>query len=556
MVSTTNTSGKSELLMPAGNLHKLKTAVLYGADAVYLGTPDMSLRTKSEFSLEDVLEGVRFAHEHGVRVYLTLNLFSHNKDIPKLEHYIETVRLVKPDGLIIADPGVFRYVKERAPELELHISTQANICSWLSVKFWQGMGAKLVVLAREVSFDELQEIREQCPDVKLEAFVHGSMCMTYSGRCLLSNFMAERGANQGSCANSCRWKYNLHIKLKDGTVQELEINEDNMNLFEFLLEEEHRPGELLAIEEDVRGAYILNSRDLCLMPKLDEYLRIGVDSLKVEGRGKSPYYVAVAARSYRQAIDDWYENPESWSADDYIEELNTIQHRGYTLAFHEGRLSNLGHNYDDGNYAAGWEFAGFVKEITADAFIIEVKNKLVAGDVLEFLPPREKGGIYLRAYDYEIAKTGERREEVHAGMQQPIRIPFSAFDHEDAVSIAARMPVYTVLRKERALTPEQWARVKLDAKVQEVEAKSLPVEDYFDKRDDLRESLPVSEEAAQKRTPRLPRIGTEGCCARGCNGCLVFWNDPQYAKARDLLAKKKGGTLLDKKEAREVKDTL
>ena len=553
MVATTNTRGKSELLMPAGNLHKLKTAVLYGADAVYLGTPDMSLRTKSEFSLEDVLEGVRYAHEHGVRVYLTLNLFSHNKDIPKLENYIDTVRLVKPDGLIIADPGVFQYVKERAPELELHVSTQANICSWLSVKFWQDMGAKLVVLAREVSFEEMREIREHCPDIKLESFVHGSMCMTYSGRCLLSNFMAERGANQGSCANSCRWKYNLHIKLKDGTVQDLEINENNMELFEFLLEEEHRPGELMAIEEDIRGAYILNSRDLCLMPKLNEYLSIGVDSLKVEGRGKSPYYVAVAARSYRQAIDDWYENPEGWSADAYLEELDTVQNRGYTLAFHDGRLNNLGHNYDDGNYAAGWEFAGFILEVTEDAFIIEVKNRLIAGDVLEFLPPREKGGIYLRAYDYEMAATGERRPEVHAGPRLAIRIPFSAFDHEDAADIAKRMPPYTILRKERALTQEQWNRVKLDAKVQQVESKGLPVEDYFEKRDELRASLPALEEGAEpKRTPRLPRVGTEGCCARGCNGCLMFWNDPQYAKARDLLAKKKGGTLLNKKEARDA----
>lgn len=550
MVSTTNISGKSELLMPAGNLHKLKTAVLYGADAVYLGTPDMSLRTKSEFSLEDVLEGVRFAHAHGVRVYLTLNLFSHNKDIPKLDHYIDTVRVVKPDGLIIADPGVFQYVKERAPELELHVSTQANICSWLSVKFWQDMGAKLIVLAREVSFEEMREIREKCPDVKLESFVHGSMCMTYSGRCLLSNFMSERGANQGSCANSCRWKYNLHIKLKDGTVKDLEINEDNMELFEFLLEEEHRPGELMAIEEDIRGAYILNSRDLCLMPKLDEYLKIGVDSLKVEGRGKSPYYVAMAARSYRRAIDDWYEDAENWKSDAYLEDLDTIQNRGYTLAFHEGRLSNLGHNYDDGNFAAGWEFAGFIKEVTEDAFIIEVKNRLVAGDVLEFLPPREKGGIYLRAYDYEMAGTGEIKTEVHAGWQKPIRIPFSAFDHEDAASIAQRMPVYTVLRKERALTLEQWNRVKLDAKVQQVESKGLPMEDYFDKRDELRSSLPESDKM-QKRT-RLPRIGTEGCCARGCNGCLMFWNDPQYAKARELLAKKQGGALLNKQEARDA----
>ena len=205
---------KSELLMPGGSLDRMKTAILYGADAVYCGTPDMSLRTKSSFSLEELLEGIKYAHSHGKKVYLTLNLFSHNKDIQKLSQYIEAVDKLKPDGLIVADPGIFNYVKKHAPDLELHISTQANICSSLSVNFWKEQGASLVVLAREVSFDELNQIREDCPDIKLETFIHGSMCMTYSGRCLLSNFMSERGANQGSCAHSCRWSYKLKIKLK------------------------------------------------------------------------------------------------------------------------------------------------------------------------------------------------------------------------------------------------------------------------------------------------------------------------------------------------------
>jgi putative protease len=289
----TDQSKRAELLMPAGGLDKLKTAVLYGADAVYMGTPDMSLRTKSKFTLEEVVEGIEFAHSHGVRVYLTLNLFSHNKDISKLPEYVDTVRRVKPDGLIVADPGVFMFVKERAPEIPLHVSTQANVCSWQSVNFWKEQGAKLCVLGREVSFAELAEIREKCPDIMLEAFVHGAMCMTYSGRCLLSNYMAERGANQGACANSCRWKYRVHMRLKDGTTKELQLTEENLELFEFLLEEEVRPGELMPIEEDQRGSYILNSKDLCIMPKLDDYLRIGVDSLKVEGRGKSVYYVAL-----------------------------------------------------------------------------------------------------------------------------------------------------------------------------------------------------------------------------------------------------------------------
>ena len=365
---------KSELLMPAGSLDKLKIAILYGADAVYLGTPDMSLRTKSEFTLEEVIEGVEFAHQHGRRAYLTLNLFSHNKDISKLPDYVETVRKVKPDGLIVADPGVFMFVKEHAPELELNVSTQANVCSWQSVKFWQDQGAGLCVLGREVSFAELSEIREKCPDIKLEAFVHGAMCMTYSGRCLLSNFMAERGANQEAYANSCRWKYKVHMRLKDGTSKELKLTEENLELFEFLLEEEVRPGELMPIEKDNRGSYILNSKDFSIMPKLDDLMRIGVDSLKVEGCGKSMYYVAIIARAYRMAIDDWYKDPDSWSADDYMEELLTVPNRGYTYAFHEGRLSNHSHGYENTSTVGSYEFAGLVLSVEDDAFIVEGKK--------------------------------------------------------------------------------------------------------------------------------------------------------------------------------------
>ncbi len=250
-----------ELLMPVGSLEKLKVAILYGADAVYMGTPDLSLRTRSNLTLEEVLEGVAFARARGKRAYLTLNLFAHNRDIAKLPEFVETIRKVGPDGVIVADPGVFHFVKTAAPELKLHISTQANVCSWATVQFWQAQGADFVVLAREVSFEELTEIREKCPDIKLEAFIHGAMCMTYSGRCLLSNYMAERGANQGNCANSCRWNYKLKVRLKDGTLKELELTEETRELFEFFVEEENRPGEDMLIEEDGRGSYILNAKD-------------------------------------------------------------------------------------------------------------------------------------------------------------------------------------------------------------------------------------------------------------------------------------------------------
>ncbi|HPF45740.1 MAG: U32 family peptidase C-terminal domain-containing protein [Alphaproteobacteria bacterium] len=533
---------RSELLMPAGNLQKLKMAVLYGADAVYLGTPDMSLRTKSDFSLEDVVEGIEFAHKHGVRVYLTLNLFSHNKDVPKLEQYVKTVRKVKPDGVIIADPGVFQYVKEMAPELELHISTQANICSWLSVKFWEEQGAKLCVLAREVSFAELTEIREKCPDIKLEAFVHGAMCMTYSGRCMLSNFMSERGANQGNCSNSCRWNYKVHMRLKDGTIQDLELNEHTIDMFEFLLEEGVREGELMPIQEDERGSYILNSKDLCLMPKLDQYLKLGVDSLKVEGRNKSQYYVALVARAYRMAIDDYYADPENWDPKKYMEELDTVQGRGYTLAFHEGRLTNHAHNYENTSTMAEWEFAGFISKVEDDAFLFEPKNRIEAGDVLEFISPYSRETMFLRIYEFFDVNKGQTVEVVNAGLKPLIRIPFSWFDQESE-DLIRQFPELSVVRKERPLTQEQWDRLKFDKEGSKIEQGFGSEKRYFELRDRL---VASTEDARKDRKFKTPRIGVEGCCGRGCNGCLIFWNDPAYAKARELMKSKKQGEMLAK----------
>ncbi|MCH2037033.1 MAG: U32 family peptidase C-terminal domain-containing protein [Rickettsiales bacterium] len=539
---------RSELLMPAGNLQKLKMAILYGAEAVYLGTPDMSLRTKSAFSLEEVVEGIEYAHSFGKRVYLTLNLFSHNKDIGKLETFVETVKKVKPDGLIVADPGVFQYVKSKAPELELHISTQANICSWLSVKFWEDQGASLCVMAREVSFEELSEIREKCPDIKLEAFVHGAMCMTYSGRCLLSNFMAERGANQGNCANSCRWNYTLNIRLKDGTTKELELNENNIDMFEFMLQEGCRPGDYLPIEEDSRGSYILNSRDLCLMPHLDDYLRIGVDSLKVEGRNKSMFYVAMVARAYRMAIDDYKKDPENWNAKPYMEELDKVPNRGYTHAFHEGRLTHYAHNYEDTHTIAKYQFAGILHDHEEDAFLVEVKNILQAGDVLEFVSPHNRKVILLRIYEFHNVKNGKVTEEVHAGPQPIIRIPFSLFDQESIDELKELFPPMSVIRKEAPLTKEQWNRLRVDKESSALEAGKGSDDVYRAKVIDLVEAI---EEGSKEASFKTPRLGKEGCCAKGCNGCLIFWHDPAYQKARDLLADKKAGEMLSNQEVLE-----
>ncbi len=543
-MSNNDNTLKSELLMPAGSLERLKTAILYGADAVYMGTPDMSLRTRSAFTLEEVVEGIEYAHSHGKKVYLTLNLFTHNKDVPKLEGYLETVRKVKPDGLIIADPGVFQFVKKNAPELELHISTQANICSWLSVDFWKEHGASLCVLAREVTFAELVEIREKCPDIKLETFVHGAMCMTYSGRCLLSNFMAERGANQGNCANSCRWNYKVHMRLKDGTETDINLSEDNQELFDFFLEEGYRPGELLPFSEDEQGSYILNAKDLCLMPKLDKYLELGIDSLKVEGRNKSTYYVAVVARAYRMAIDDWARDPENWSPKEYMKELDTIPNRGYSLAFHDGRLTNHAHSYEEGRSLAEWEFAGTVHEITDDAFIIEVKNRIDAGDVLEFVSPYSKQTFLLRIYEFKSAKNGKVTESVHGGQKPLIVIDFSLFDHEDDIeNLKKLLPLMSIVRKERAMTKKEWAKLKFDKEASRIEMGKGSDEKYLAKREELQEAI---KEGASDKQLKTPRFGVEGCCGKGCNGCLVFWNDPAYEKARTLLKSKKQGEMFAK----------
>ncbi len=533
-------NGRSELLMPAGSLEKLKTAILYGADAVYLGTPDMSLRTQSSFTLEEVLEGVAYAHERGKKVYLTLNLFSHNRDIEKLPIFIDTIRKVKPDGLIIADPGIFQFVKQAAPELELHISTQANVCSWLSVQFWEAQGANLVVMAREVTFEEMREIRDKCPDIKLESFIHGSMCMTYSGRCLLSNYLTERGANQGNCAHSCRWHYKIHVQLKDGTRKEIEINDENREFFDFLMEEDIRPGELMTIEEDERGSYILNSKDLCLMPRLDEYLTLGIDSLKVEGRNKSIYYAGVVARAYRMAIDDWYADPHNWSFEDYMGELLTVPNRGYTLAFHEGRLTHHAHNFESTRSVSEYEFGGVVTAVTKDSIIVAVKNRFLPGDVLEFVCPGYRDVIRLRLYEFENAEDGTIQDAVHPGVDFHLRIPFSAFDLEDHATLAERIPPITLVRKEKILIHEEWDRLRLDRAARDLELGNGNERIYLKMRDNLAQTM-----AEAPQTKRIPRTGTEGCCGKGCNGCLIFAHDPHFTEAREELAKKKIGEKLD-----------
>jgi len=283
------------------------------------------------------------------------------------------------------------------------------------------------------------------------------------------------------------------------------------------------------------------------MPKLDDYLRIGVDSLKVEGRGKSEYYAAIVARAYRMAIDDYYADPENWNAADYMDELETVGNRGYTLAFHKGRLTNLAHGYEQTQAIAQWEYAGVVTEVTEDAFHVEVKNKLEPGDVLEIVSPVARNTVLLRAYEYEIAATGESREVVHGSTRTVVRFPFALFEHEETEDLRMNFPPFTVVRKERALTEEQWARLQLDKTALAMEVKDTTGETaYKRRRDALVEAI---EADANTRRFKTNRVGTEGCCGKGCNGCLIFWQDDSYAKAREILLQRKQGAMLTKAEA-------
>lgn len=444
---------KAELLLPAGSLTKLKTAILYGADAVYAGTPDLCLRSQSKFSLEELKEGIEFVHSKGKKIYLTLNLFMHNRDVEKLPVFVETLSHLKPDGVLIADPGVFQFVKDNAPDLNLFVSTQANICSWPAVRFWQNQGAKLCVLGREVTYAEMKEIREKCPDILLECFMHGAMCMSYSGRCLISNYLADRSANQGKCAHCCRWHYKLHLRLKDGTIKELIIDENNKDSFEFLLEEEFRPGEYYEVVEDDHGGYMLNSKDMCLMPRLPDMLSIGMDSLKVEGRNKTEYYAGIVARTYRQAIDDWYNAPENWDYTKYMDDLNTLQNRGYCLGFHDGKLTNISQNYEYTRTLGDWLFAGSIVEWQNDDAIFEIRNYINSGEFIEFLIPGTLENLRLTLPEFEDAETGEITPKVSAGQGKKIRIRPQAWN-KDISEIKKLLPQYVIARKPTQLTEE------------------------------------------------------------------------------------------------------
>ncbi len=377
---------KTELLIPAGSLDVLKTAVIYGADAVYIGGEAFGLRAKAHnFSLAEMKEGIDFAHERGVKVYVTANILAHNDDLIGVEQYFEELKEVGPDALIISDPGVFAIAKRVLPEMELHISTQANNTNYGTYLFWHQMGAKRVVSARELSLKEIKEIRERIPeDMEIESFIHGAMCISYSGRCLLSNFFTGRDANQGACTHPCRWKYSVLAKEKENKISKL-----NHEL-EYAIEEETRPGEYMPVYENERGTYIFNSKDLCMIEHVPEMIEAGIDSFKIEGRMKTALYVATVARTYRKAIDDYQKDPQVYKAnlEWYKEEIGKCTYREFTTGFYFGKPGTDTQIYDNNTYVKNYTYLGTVESVDERGFCkIEQKNKFTVGETIEVMKP-------------------------------------------------------------------------------------------------------------------------------------------------------------------------
>lgn len=360
---------KIELLVPASSLEVLKIAVIFGADAVYIGGEAFGLRAKAKnFTLEEMAEGIAFAHEHNVKVYVTANILAHNYDLDGVRKYFQELNDMKPyrpDGLIIADPAIFMLAKEICPEIERHISTQANNTNYGTFQFWYEMGAKRVVTARELSLREIKEIRENIPeDMDIETFIHGAMCISYSGRCLLSNYFTGRDANKGACTHPCRWKYSVM--------------------------EEKRPGEYFPVYENERGTYIFNSKDLCMIEHIPDLIDAGIDSYKIEGRMKTALYVATVARTYRKAINDYLESPEKYQENMpwYLDQISNCTYRQFTTGFFYGKPSEETQIYDNNTYEKGYTYLGIVGPVNEEGmYRIEQRNKFSVGETIEVMKP-------------------------------------------------------------------------------------------------------------------------------------------------------------------------
>lgn len=392
-----------ELLAPAGTLDAFKTAILYGADAIYAGLPGFSMRARAKITVDEVRTGIELAHAAGRKVYLAFNLFAHERDFENMSRVSDVINYLRPDALIVADAGVLMWVREHHPDMPIHISTQANICSAASVKFWQRAGARLCVLAREVSHDEFKIIREKCSDVGLEIFIHGAMCMSYSGRCLLSNFITGRPSNRGACAQLCRWKYDVILR-------------------------EHDTGIEMPIDEDDRGAYIMNARDLCLMPRLREVIESRPDSLKIEGRNRSEYYVGAVTHAYRAALDAYAHNPDEFDPMPFMAELERLETRGYTTAFFDGPVTPDAQNYETARSTSDYHAAGVITSVDDEKITLELRNEIKQGDTINFIIPHSDTNISVKLERIINATTGEDLPKMSAGQHNSLIIPRAWFN--------------------------------------------------------------------------------------------------------------------------------
>lgn len=401
-----------ELLIPASSLEVLKVAVTFGADAVYVGGEAFGLRAKAKnFSMEDMAEGIQFAHEHGVKVYVTANILAHNRDLDAAREYFKELKAIGPDALIISDPGMFMIAKEVCPEIDIHISTQANNVNYMTFLFWQEQGAARVVTGRELSLEEIRQIRDHIPDsLEIETFVHGAMCISYSGRCLLSNFFTGRDANQGACTHPCRWKYSVV--------------------------EETRPGEYMPVYENERGTYIFNSKDLCMIEHIPELIDAGIDSLKIEGRMKTALYVATVARTYRKALDDYQKDPELYRKNMpwYLDQISNCTYRQFTTGFFFGKPDSESQIYDSNTYIKEYTYLGIVGEVKDGLIQIEQRNKFSVGETIEIMKPDG------RNVEAKVVRIVNQDGEEQENAPHPKQILF--------VELSEQADVYDLLRRQ------------------------------------------------------------------------------------------------------------
>ena len=397
-----------ELLIPAGSLEVLKIAVVFGADAVYIGGEEFGLRAKAKnFSLKEMEEGIAFAHAHGAKVYVTANIFAHNEDLAEVGRYFEELKQIKPDALIISDPGVYRIAKEVCPEIERHISTQANNTNYGTYLFWHAQGAKRVVSARELSLAEIKEIRNRIPDdMEIETFIHGAMCISYSGRCLLSNYLTGRDANQGACTHPCRWKYSIV--------------------------EETRPHEYMPVFENERGTYIFNSKDLCMIEHIAELMEAGIDSFKIEGRMKTALYVATVSRTYRKAIDDYMESPDIYlkNLPWYVSQISNCTYRQFTTGFFFGKPSQEAQIYDNNTYLKEYTYLGLVEAcIREGVCAISQRNKFSVGEEIEVMKPNgENTAAVVRSIWDEDGNEMESAPHPQQKLSVDLGVPVERYD--------------------------------------------------------------------------------------------------------------------------------